>query len=156
MSRTELRLEGGPELERALREMGPEMEREIAMALDKTGLTLRGDIIKRYQRGPATGEPRSGKGRAGASRASAPGEAPMTDSGDLVRGTVYNRVPGELAVEVENTTKTKDGRHFYGFILEFGSRDGRIKERPAWRPAIEKIRPRFVGWIEDAIKKAIR
>ena len=152
MTRPGVTLEGEAEFLRALEDFSEDQRKEVSKALDATGLMLRTDIIKRYNKGPATGE--TYKRGAITHVASSEGQAPMTDTGDLARGTMFKKDDGDLSAEVFNTTKTKNGRWFYGFLLEFGTR--RIKERPAWRPAVEEMRPKFIKLLEGALRKAAR
>lgn len=149
MSKFDLTIEGDEELIAALRKTTPRLRERAQQALDAIGLMLQTDIKRRYQRGPATGALRDD-----GSRASAPGEAPMSDTGDLARGVVYERVTGQLAVEIFSSAVTERGVD-YGFVLEFGTRDGRIGERPAWRPALAENSEKALVMIRDAIIKAL-
>jgi len=140
-----LRIEGEAELNRALAKLGEDAERHIADAVNATGLELRGDIVKRYQRGPATGIVYQKSNPTRTHQASAPGEAPATDTGRLASGVVFSRI-GRLAAEVESKVA-------YGAMLEFGTQN--IAMRPAWRPAVEAMQPKYQKRLERALKKAM-
>lgn len=68
-------------------------------------------------------------------QASAPGEAPAVDFGQLIN-----------SIQVENVTDLKSAVGTsveYAMPLEFGSR--RLAPRPVWRPVIEKMRKPFIA-----------
>lgn len=135
---------GFPELQAALREMGDDVRQEVSKIVQATGLALRADIVKRYQRGPATGRIYT---RGGITRqASAPGEAPMSDTGRLAAGTLYSTV-SPLSVTVYNSVQ-------YAEWLEFGTRN--IAERPAWTPAANQARKKFLAQIRAAVMRGAK
>ncbi|PIY28400.1 MAG: hypothetical protein COZ09_10145 [Comamonadaceae bacterium CG_4_10_14_3_um_filter_60_42] len=142
----DFRIEGTEELNRALGKLSKDAEKYVSDAVNATGLELRGDIVKRYQRGSKTGIIYAKVNPTRTHQASAPGEAPATDTGRLVSATVFSRI-GRLAAEVENKV-------LYGAMLEWGTRN--IAPRPAWRPAAEEIRPKFIKRLENALKRAMR
>lgn len=123
---------------------------ELSDVVNATGLELRGDIIKRYQRGPASGRTYQKHKPRRTHQASAPNEAPMTDTGRLQGGTLFDKT-GPASVKVFNVIE-------YAAALEYGSTisRGRIAPRPAWRPAIEKMRPLFEKRVNRAIAEAVR
>lgn len=115
----------------ALSAKSAELDKEIHDAVTQTGLWLHGDIIKRYHRGPTSGRTYRKYSPKRTHRASAPGEAPQTDTGRLAGGMTFRQLPD--GVEVVNRVK-------YARALEYGSRNkaggkGKIIARPAWRPA---------------------
>jgi hypothetical protein len=136
-------IEGEAKLARVLSRLSKEAEAHVDKALSATGLELRGDIIKRYNHGPATGAIY----RRGtiAHQASAAGEAPMTDTGRLA-GTVDFKKAGKLAVSVFTVAE-------YGPYLEFGTMD--IEPRPAWVPAVEEMLPKYRRRMETAIRRSM-
>lgn len=76
-------------------------------------------------------------------QASAPGEAPAIDIGNLVNSIFSEKSgPGEALV----------GAHAeYGVYLEFGT--SRMAPRPFLRPALEKAREFFMSGIEKLVNK---
>ena len=140
---TTIKIEGTEELSRALQKMGAEAGRRVDLALSATGLELRGDIIKRYNQGPATGEWYL-RGTI-AHQASAAGEAPKTDTGRLAGSVVFNKETGHT-VSVSTNVE-------YGPWLEFGTH--KIKPRPAWVPAVEEARPKYLKRMETALRKSM-
>jgi HK97 gp10 family phage protein len=138
-----LQLEGSDDLLRALQKLGKDAEAETRKAVQATAIEVRGDIVKRYQRGPASGRVYT-RGSV-THQASAAGEAPATDTGRLASGTQY-RMTGPLTAEVDNAVE-------YGPFLEFGTQS--IAPRPAWRPAIQEAQPKFRLRLETALARVM-
>jgi len=151
-----IKIEGMAELNRALKKFGGVAEKEVMKALEATGIEARGEITKGYNRGPASGSVYKILGPPKRThQASAPGEAPQTDTGNLASHTVYQIDRSKaLSVEVENRAKTADGRWFYGALLEFGTR--RIKARPLWGPVRDRLEPKMWKRVRDAVARATR
>lgn len=141
-----LRLEGTEALNRALRRLDADARKEVKKAVDATGLSLRGTIVKKYQRGPATGEVYQKYNPRRTHQASAPGEAPATDTGRLASSvTIEDTGP----IEIEVGTEVE-----YGPYLEFGTRD--IDPRPNWVPSVQEEEPKYVRRVEAAIRRAAK
>jgi len=123
---------------------------EVQDAVAGSALLVQNDMRKSIQKGPATGR------QYGRHQASAPGEAPATDSGRLVshinfalsmRGMVASIGVHDLSNIV------------YARRLEFGGRDSRgiyIAPRPYARPALDKNIRKIVVKIGTAYKRAGR
>lgn len=144
-----LEITGAADVAKALRDYGAKAEAEIAKAVTATALLIDRDIKKRIQRGPKTGRVYTrGKGQnlSREHQASAPGEAPATDTGALVNSILF-RQRTKLTAEVES-------RLPYATYLEFGTRF--IAARPSWVPATEAARPEFTRRVADAIRRAQR
>ncbi len=143
--RVTVRFEGDKLLAKALRNMSAETERRVSDALNETGIELRGDIVKRYHQGPATGivyekyKPRR------THQASKDGEAPKTDTSRLANSVTYKKEIG-LAVSVSTDVE-------YGPWLEFSTMD--IEARPNWIPATEEMQPKHIRRMEAALRKAM-
>jgi HK97 gp10 family phage protein len=144
MSGISMGMEGMPELRAALRRYGERAERELNRALEATGIELRGDVVKRYQRGPATGVVYEKVNPTRTHQASAPGEAPATDTGRLANSVTFQR-EGKLSVTVGSQI-------VYAAMLEFGT--SRMASRPAWVPAVEDMRDKFRERVEAAMRRA--
>ena len=84
-----------------------------------------------------------------AHRASAPGEAPASDTGRLINSINVRPVQGELAVDV----KAGGGVVKYARSLEFGT--SKMAARPFLFPALEKSKPRIKRRIESALDRTI-
>jgi hypothetical protein len=140
---TTITLEGGKELAAALRNASKDMVAAVEDAVNKTGLELRDDIVKRIQRGPKTGRVYTRNGIR--HQASAPGQAPATDQGDLALQTLFRTV-SPLAIEVFNTMPK-------AVWLEYGTT--RMAPRPVWRPAVEDMTPKFRNRLLRALGMAL-
>jgi phage gpG-like protein len=85
-------------------------------------------VIKRDMAEPKTGE------LYGSHRASAPGESPAMDTGTLA---------GSIQVEPTGATSAAVATNMdYAAHLEYGTVN--MAARPAWVPAAEEVRPRFI------------
>ncbi len=135
------RLEGLEELRAALDGKTEELDRAIGQVLNATGLELRTEIIRRYNRGPASGRIYQKYKPRRTHQASAPGQAPMSDTGRLANATTYSTI-GPLTVEVRNNLQ-------YARALEYGT--ARIAQRPAWRPALLAAEPKLKRRLETTV-----
>ena len=156
-------LSGDKELRAALDAMADDVRQEVSKAVIGTAIELRGDVVKSIQRGPKTGRvydsifrtingkavpvaPRSGNGLSATHQASAPGEAPASDTGRLASSITFDQA-GPL-------TATVGSNLAYSVYLEFGTR--KIAARPYFRPAVERMRPKFQQRLERALGIATR
>lgn len=139
---TGITLVGDKELQAALRRYGKLAEDAIADAVEATALNVQGDAVKSIQRGTKGGRTYVKYDPNRTHKASAPGEAPSSDTGQLA---------GSIQVV--------DGAFDHAFVgsdldyaewLEFGTRD--MEERPWLRPAVEKNRPLFRKRLIAAIR----
>ena len=146
MTRVTMQLEGGDQLAAALRAYGAAAEKHVGDAVNATGLELRGDIVKAYQRGPASGVTYEKYNPRRTHTASAPGEAPATDTGRLASSVDFKR-DGPMSATVGSNI-------VYAAMLEFGT--SRIDPRPAWVPATEAMRPKFRQRLEAALERAAK
>ena len=143
----EITLVGSRRLQAALEKMSREVHREVQKAVDATGLSLLREIKNASVRGTPTGRVYEKYTPRRTHTASAPGEPPAVDEGGLI-GAVTFKNTAPLEVEVFSNK-------VQAFALEFGRRDGSIKKRPAWVPAIEIERPAFFRRIEAAVLGAM-
>lgn len=140
----EVRLEGGPELQRALRSFSSALADEIEKEIDAAGLMVRSDIQHQMHRSTPTGELYKRTNPTRTHRASAAGQPPAVDTGRLVNSITFKKT-GTASAEVFTDVE-------YGPWLEFGTMH--IDPRPAWIPAVERIQPRFVERVVEAIARA--
>ena len=141
---TRIRLEGTKEFRRALENMSDDIAAKVGEVVMETAAGIEAGVKLRIQQGPATG--RTYKRRSVTHTASAPGEAPASDTGALM-GSIYHESTGPLSAIV-------GARIAYAAYLEFGTR--KIAPRPAWVPEVEMTRPEFVNDIRAALSEAIR
>ena len=129
---------GWNKLKDAMENYVDESNKGVADAIKVTALAIEADAIKSIQRGSKTGNiyTRGTKTH----QASSAGQAPATDSGDLVAHIKSIIKPDEAYVGTDLE---------YGFFLEFGTM--KISERPWLRPAREKNIPLFQRRIKAAL-----
>jgi len=88
------------------------------------------------------------KRRSVAHRASAPGEAPASDTGRLVNSThAEAAAPGE-ALAISGSSNVK-----YAALLEFGT--SKIAPRPFMFPALEKSKAWIAKRLQDALRRGL-
>jgi len=137
-----MEIEGLEQVKAEIRRIGKKAEDGVSRAVKATGLEVISDVKKRIQRGPKSGITYT-RGNI-THTASAPGQAPATDTGVLASSPYFEQ-PSPLSVTVGS-------RLAYAAYLEFGTT--RIKPRPSWTPAVEAASPKLQKRIEDAIRKA--
>lgn len=120
-------VKGDKELRAALKNLGPEVEAKLRTLVVRIATLVQADAVRSIQRGSKTG--RTYKRGSVSHRASAPGEAPATDSGSLASS--IQRVDDGIQAAVGTGLE-------YGKMLEFGTRH--ILARPWLNPALEKNR----------------
>ncbi len=117
---------------------------QIQAGLYASAQQVRTEAIKSVQAGDKSG--RVYKRRTVMHRASAPGEAPASDTGRLVNSIqAYNNPGGSEAFVVAGR-----GTVLYAALLEFGT--SRMAARPFMVPALEKSR----AWINDRLRTAFQ
>lgn len=137
-----IKLKGAAELKKALGKIRFEEAAERAVA--ETVLSLEQKIKLGYQRGPASGRTYQKYNPRRLHRASAPGEAPATDTGRLV-GSVNSDIGGLIG--------SVGSPLAYASYLEFGTQ--RIAPRPLWVPLVEEEGKLFVQRLQENIKADI-
>ena len=110
-----------------------------------TAQNVRSHAIKSLQRGPKTGVTYEKYKPIRTHKASAPGEAPATDTGSLARSLKAN-IEGKSAEVVADTE--------YAAWLEFGTQD--IEPRPFMTPAVEAERPKWEARLNRIVDQAAR
>lgn len=139
----EIHIEGLEELRQAIAQAKVEVrqaaEREVAAATAR----VQGAAIKRIERGPASGRTYQSSVAGRDHQASAPGEAPMSDSGNLA---------GSIATSSDGLEGVVFTPLDYGRWLEFGTSDGKLKPRPWLLPSLEEDAPRFKRGLQRILK----
>jgi phage gpG-like protein len=142
-------LTGTAELQRALREFGINADRELMAIVKGTAQNVRTHAIKSIQRGTKSGVTYKKTNPNRTHRASAPGEAPATDTG---------RLAGSIRADIEGKSAEVSANTEYASPLEFGTQ--KIEPRPFLFPALEKERTawerRLNGIVEKAAKGIIK
>lgn len=116
--------------QRLLNQWGQTKRRQLTQGLGEAALVVQAEARSLILRGPKTGKLYIRRGRI-KHRASAPGEAPASDTGTLVRSIVINVDPIRLTASVGSNV-------LYAPYLELGTR--RMKARPYLSRAFENKR----------------
>ena len=143
-------IEGLERLRRRLDGLARAFEGEAKRAALDSAETVRAEAMRALQ------EPRSGaRPRRGGHRASAPGEAPASDSG---------RLAGSLAAELDadgisawagvRGPAARGGAARYAAFLEFGT--ARMAARPWLLPAFERTRATIIERIRQGVGAALK
>jgi len=146
VTKTGVTIEGTENVIRKLRALGQAGEQEGARAVRATAEKIRTDAVRAIQQGPATGrtyERGSGQNLSASHTASAPGEAPMTDTGNLASS---GRVSHEgLGADIIFQAP-------YAKWLEYGTM--KMGERPFLVPALKSNQRYFSDQLQRAISRA--
>lgn len=119
------------------------MGKQLGQGLHASALVVQNEARRLVLKGPKTGRIY----RAGTStehQASAPGEAPASDTGTLVRNIVAEADLTKISARVIAKTA-------YSFFLEHGTR--RMKARPFLSKALENKKRQIVAIIQASLKK---
>lgn len=145
MKDVKVEIKGLKEVNAALQAYGKDLGNSLALIVNAAAIEAVTDVRKAIQGPPKTGrEYARGKNRDIIHRASAPGEAPATDTGTLVN-SIYNEDRGKYA-------KAIGSRLPYAYYLEFGT--FKMDKRPSWIPAVERAIPKMLKRINIAIRNA--
>ena len=146
MTRISVELQGEKEFRKALARAAQDVKNQTEAVVVATAIEMRADIVKSIQRGPASGITYEKKNPNRTHTASAPGQPPMSDTGRLANNIYFERL-GDLTAAVGSTLA-------YAYYLEYGT--SRMAARPFFRPAIEKMRPKFRDKLEVAISGGLK
>jgi len=141
-----IRLEGSEQLQRELRRLSDDLREEAGNVVKAVAIEMQADIVKSLDNGPASGRTYRKSNPTRTHTASAPGQPPMTDTGRLANSITFDRI-GDL-------TATVGSELIYATWLEYGT--SRMASRPFFRPAVERMRPVYIGKLEDIIRRATR
>jgi HK97 gp10 family phage protein len=140
--RINIEMDGISALSRQLAELAGDADAVMTEVVTNLAVDTQREAVQGIQRGPATGAVR----RDG-SRASAPGEYPMSDTGRLANNVVANLpTSGNISAEVGTNIQ-------YGRYLEFGT--SRMAARPWLLPSFNKAKAGVEGKLKRAIERAL-
>ena len=143
MRDVKVEINGLKEVQEAIRAYQGDISRQLGLIVNAAAIKAVSDVKRAIEGPPKTGREYA-RGRDKIHRASAPGQAPATDTGALAT-SIYNEDRGEYS-------KAIGSRLDYAYYLEFGT--FRIAPRPAWIPAVERTIPKMLKRVNDAIAKA--
>lgn len=117
--------------------------REAAIdAVAETALAIDAGVKLKIQRDPASGKIYQKYSPRRTHQASAAGQAPATDTGNLV---------GSIHTDIQGLRASVGSRLAYAAYLEYGTRT--IAPRPAWEPVVEAERIKFNATIEAHLRR---
>jgi hypothetical protein len=122
-------------------------DKALRKVVAHTAMTIEGTAKVSIQRGPKTGRLYRTSNKRKMHQASAPGEAPATDTGTLVARINHQVIDSGLEASVFSDVS-------YAGYLERGTK--RMAPRPYIMPAAEKARPDFERDIDLAIAGVIK
>jgi HK97 gp10 family phage protein len=134
-------------LRRRLARMSDAVTRHAREAIAQSAEAIETDAKQSIERGPKTGRLYERSDPRRSHRASAPGQAPATDSGRLGRNITHVVDPDGLGASVES-------RATHSRALEFGTTD--MAARPFMHPAFERNRSQIRRMLGRAVATAIK
>lgn len=141
--RIEVTIEGLDDAVRELIRKDPEVHRAIGGAMHEAAYIVEARVKAKVLEPPKTGRLYK-RAKTVVHQASAPGEAPASDTGNLV-GNITQDVD-ESALEARISAQTP-----YAAALEFGTK--KMEPRPFMRPALVESEKDVVDAVRDAIRK---
>ena len=122
------------------------LDKELTNVLRGGGQLIRGEAIRSIQTGPKSGRTYEKYNPRRTHKASAPGEAPASDTGNLV---------SQIRVREENKDLVKvESNALYSSFLEFGT--SKMLARPFLFPATERSRPKIAQAVFNRVKQEIQ
>ena len=141
-----IKVKGLEEATKALKSLEKDLEQPFREVIAGGAQLIRGEAIKSIQTGPKTGRIYEKYNPRRTHRASAPGQAPASDTGNLVSNIMVER-------ESENIVNVVS-KAFYSMFLEFGT--SKILPRPFMFPASEKAFPKIVEVVTKKVNETVR
>lgn len=153
-------VDGSEQVGAWLKGLDAEVKARVVKAVNSGANAIRNDVVDNIRNGEKTGR------MYGDHQASAPGEAPATDTGELISGvsfeidsdgfgaSVISRAPYSLALELGTSGNRSIGKEDKIALQGPGFGDGHIEPRPFMLPAFEKNREAIQEAIADAYNGA--
>lgn len=145
MTNIRIEIDGLDALRSHFRDMSDDFDIAVSDAIAETALELERDVKLAIQRGPATGRVYEKYSPRRTHQASAPGQAPATDTGNLI-GSIY--------ADIAKMSATVGSRLAYSHYLEFGTR--RMAARPVWMPKAKLAGTKFRKRVEANVKAVMQ
>jgi HK97 gp10 family phage protein len=136
-------IEGADQIDGRLRRLDEAVRRAVVKAVNKGAVMVHKDAVESVQHGPKTGAIYTHDGIA--HQASAPGEAPATDTGELVSSMTFE-------VDDDGFGASIVAKSPHAAPLEFGTVD--MDARPFMGPAFEKNREAIQELVAEAYHEA--
>ena len=141
-----IKVKGLEEATKALKSLEKDLEQPFREVILGGAQLIRGEAIKSIQTGPKSGRIYERYNPRRTHQASAPGQAPASDTGNLVSQIIVRpKNPDEVAVE---------SNALYSSFLEFGT--SKMLARPFLFPATEKSRMKIAQAVFNKVKQEIQ
>tara|TARA_R100000655_G_scaffold6783_1_gene19099 strand:+ start:198 stop:647 length:450 start_codon:yes stop_codon:yes gene_type:complete len=135
---------GVEEATKALEKVKEDLEKDMKEVLLGGGQLIRGEAVRSIQQGSKSGKTYKKYNPTRTHKASAPGEAPASDTGFLV---------SNIRVKEEKDVVQVRSEASYSKFLEFGT--SKMLARPFLFPAFEKSKPKIAEVIFRKIKQSL-
>lgn len=135
-------------IEKALEAMDKvkeDLEKNVDEVLVGGGQLIRGEAVRSIQQGSKTGRIYQKYNPRRTHRASAPGQAPASDTGNLVSKII-------VALKDKDHTEVQSNAH-YSAYLEYGT--SKMEPRPFLLPAFEKSKKPIVMAVFNRVKRKV-
>lgn len=144
--KVQIQVKGIKEALKSLKALEKDLQEPFREVIKGGAQLIRGEAIKSIQTGPKSGRTYEKYNPRRTHRASAPGQAPASDTGNLVSQIqVKSTNPDEVTVE--------SGANYSKF-LEFGT--SKILPRPFLFPATERSRPKIQQAVFNKVVQTIK
>ena len=141
-----IKVKGLKKAQDALKNLEKDLEQPFREVILGGAQLIRGEAIKSIQTGPKSGRIYEKYNPRRTHQASAPGQAPASDTGNLVSQIIVRpKNPDEVAVE---------SNALYSIFLEFGT--SKMLARPFLFPATERSRPKIIQAVFNRVVKEIK
>ena len=130
---------------KSFKKLEKDLEPDFQEIIKGSAQLIRGEAIKSIQTGAKTGIVYQKYNPRRQHRASAPGQAPASDTGNLVSKIIVKQ-------KTKNITQVESGAD-YSKYLEYGT--SKMEPRPFLFPAFEKSRDKIVKAVFNRVKTAI-
>jgi len=144
--RLEIKVKGVKKALQSLKALEKDLQEPFREVIKGGGQLIRGEAIKSIQTGPKSGRTYEKYNPRRTHKASAPGQAPASDTGNLVRNIRVRQV------DVDNVAVESNA--FYSSFLEFGT--SKMLARPFLFPATERSRPKIAQAVFNRVVKEIK
>ena len=128
-----------------LKRLGKDMEQPFQEVVKGGGQLIRGEAIKSIQSGAKSGIMYQKYNPRREHRASAPGQAPASDTGNLVSKIIVRQKSRDVTSVQSNAN--------YSAFLEYGT--SKMQPRPFMLPAFEKSKKPIINAVLNRVKQKI-
>ena len=128
-----------------LKQLNKQLEPDFQEIVKGGGQLIRGEAVKSIQQGSKSGVVYEKYNPRRSHRASAPGEAPASDTGNLVSKIIVKQ-------KTKNITNVLSNANYSAF-LEYGT--SKMQPRPFMLPAFEKSKKPIINAVFNRVKKKI-